>query len=44
MSTMNRSLAELYLSGKITYEDALTHATDVRDFKAYMAQISGKEK
>ena len=44
MSTMNRSLAELYLSKKISYEDALTHSTDVNDFKAYMVQISGKEK
>ena len=44
MSTMNHSLAELYLMKKITYEDALMHSTDVNDFKAYLVQISGREK
>jgi twitching motility protein PilT len=40
MRTMNASLYQLYRSGLISYEEALSHTTDVEDLKR-MFQTSG---
>ncbi len=38
MITMNQSLGDLYLTGKITYQEALFHSSDVNDLKSYLEQ------
>ena len=39
MITLNQSLANLYLSGEITLEDAMTHAGDLAEFKKMIGKI-----
>jgi len=42
MMTMNQALGELYLSKKITYQDAIAHSSNIVDFKNYLQQKTGK--
>jgi len=44
MMTMNQALGELYLSKKITYQDALAYSSNPTDFKNYLAQKTGTVK
>ncbi|WP_423970546.1 type IV pilus twitching motility protein PilT [Elusimicrobium simillimum] len=42
MATMNQALGDLYLQKKITYQDAVSHASNPTDFKSYLQQRMAK--
>jgi len=41
MMTMNQALGEMYLAKKITYQDAISHSSNIADFKNYLQQKTG---